>query len=148
MRLLAEILMVELDGVRGFCERWYTPEAFEVPMGTFAAGTLAAARFGVAGVVDGTPRLFAEHVTRTRPSAAPQWPAPPPGTRSVHRVVVEGSPSLTLDLRLGQGDAGTSPGLLATAMRLVNAIPAVVEAEPGIVGALDLALGRGRRLLR
>ena len=147
VRLLADVLMVELDALEEFCDRWFTPAAFEVPMGRFEAGTLAAARFGVAGVVEGTPRLFAEHITRTRPDAAPGWPGPPTGSRSVHRVVVEGSPSLTLDLHLGAGEEGTSPGLLATAMRLVNAIPAVVRAEPGIVTGLDLALGRGRRLM-
>jgi 4-hydroxy-tetrahydrodipicolinate reductase len=65
----------------------------------------------------------------------------------VHRVVVEGSPSVTLDLHL-RGDGHTSPGLQATAMRLVNAIPAVVAAPPGIVTPLDLELGRHRSLLR
>ena len=147
VRLLADVLAVELDGVEEFCERWYTPHTFEVPIGVIAAGTLAAVRFGVAGIVGGEPRLFAEHVTRMRPDAAPQWPLPPAGTSSVHRVVVEGSPSLTLDLHL-RGDGHTSPGLLATAMRLVNAIPAVVAALPGIVTPLDLELGRSRPLLR
>jgi hypothetical protein len=147
VRLLADALGVELDGTEEFCERWFTPAGFDVPMGRIDAGTLAAVRFGVAGIVAGVPRLFAEHVTRTRPEAAPDWPMPPAGTRSLHRVVVTGSPSLTLDLHLHAGEQGASPGLQATAMRLVNAIPAVVRAEPGIVGALDLALGLGRRLL-
>lgn len=147
VRLLADVLGVELEGTEEFCERWFTPNAFDVPMGRIDAGTLAAVRFGVAGIVGGAPRLLAEHVTRTRPEAAPEWPAPPAGTRSVHRVVVEGSPSLTVDLHLHAREQGASAGLQATAMRLVNAIPAVVGAEPGLVSAIDLALGRGRRLL-
>jgi 4-hydroxy-tetrahydrodipicolinate reductase len=81
-----------------------------------------------------------------RQDMAPEWPQPPAGSSSVHRVEIEGRPSLTLDLRLRDGH-GASPGLLATAMRLVNAIPAVVAAPPGIVTALDLDLGSGRRLL-
>ena len=40
------------------------------------------------------------------------------------------------------GGQGSGQGLLATAMRLVNAIPAVVAAPPGIVTPLDLTLGR------
>ena len=37
-------------------------------------------------------------------------------------------------------------GLVATAMRIVNAIPAVVAAAPGIRSALDLPLITGKGL--
>ena len=148
VRMPAEILDVELDGLDEFCDRWYTPDAFDVPIGRIEQGTLAAVRFGVAGIVGGEPRLSAEHVTRMRHDTAPSWPQPPTGSASVHRVEIEGSPSLTLDLCM-RGDAGshTNAGVLATAMRLVNAIPAVVAAPPGIVTPLDLRLGVGRHLL-
>ncbi|HEY5023357.1 MAG TPA: hypothetical protein VII76_00120 [Acidimicrobiales bacterium] len=148
VRLLADVLDVELEGLEEFCERWYAPVAFEVPIGRIEKGTLAAVRFGVAGVVDARPRLFAEHVTRMRHDMAPHWPQPPAGRSSVHRVEIQGRPSLTLDLSLGTEDGpGGGQGLVATAMRLVNAIPAVVAAPPGIVTPLDLTLGIGRRLL-
>jgi 2,4-diaminopentanoate dehydrogenase len=149
IRMLAEILTIELDGLDEFCERWYAPDPFDVPIGHIGRGTLAAARFGVVGIVHGRPRLFAEHVTRMRDDLAPHWPRPPEGARSVHRVEIDGLPSLRLDLSLGgdeRGHAGND-GLLATAMRLVNAIPAVVAAQPGIVTPLDLSLGVGRNLL-
>jgi 4-hydroxy-tetrahydrodipicolinate reductase len=147
--MLAEILDAELDGLDEFCERWYTPEAFDVPIGRMERGTLAAVRFGVAGLIAGEPRLFAEHVTRVHHDAAPEWPRPPAGSSSVHRVEIEGSPSLTLDLCMRTEDGShTNAGLLATAMRLVNAIPAVVAAPPGIVTPLDLTLGVGRNLLQ
>ncbi len=147
--MLADILGAELEGRQEFCERWYTPETFDVPLGHIQEGTLAAVRFGVTGIVDGAPRVIAEHVTRTRPDAAPHWPTPPVGTRSVPRVDIEGSPSLTLDLHLGDAEPGDGggAGLLATAMRLVNAIPGVVAAQPGLVTPLDLRLGTGRKLL-
>jgi len=179
--MLADILGVELEGREEFCERWYAPETFDVPLGHIEKGTLAAVRFGVAGIVGGARRLIAEHVTRTRPDMAPHWPRPPVGTRSVHRVAIEGLPSLTLDLHLGgetraedgaearggerdggerdggerdggerdggERDEGGGAGLVATAMRLVNAIPAVVAAPPGLVTPLELRLGTGRNLL-
>jgi hypothetical protein len=149
VKMLADILEVELQGLEEFCERWYTPEPFDVPIGRFERATLAAVRFGVAGVVGGEKRLFAEHVTRMRPDMAPDWPRAPAGTNSVHRVEIEGFPSLTLDLSLHGDDRGrrNNQGLLATAMRLVNAIPAVVAAPPGIVTPLDLSLGVGRSLM-
>jgi 2,4-diaminopentanoate dehydrogenase len=144
VRLLADQLGVELDGVEEFCERWYAPETFDVPIGRIEKGTLAAVRFGVAGMVRGERRLFAEHVTRMRSDMAPEWPQPPAGS-SIHRVEITGQPSLTLDLRMG-GEATAGQGLLATAMRLVNAIPAVVAARPGLVGAPDLTLRPSRGL--
>jgi 2,4-diaminopentanoate dehydrogenase len=98
--------------------------------------------------VRGERRLFAEHVTRMRPDVAPHWPRPPAGASSVHRVEIEGRPSVTLDLFVGsERGGGGAQGLLATAMRLVNAVPAVVAAAPGMVSALDLGLGPGRDLL-
>ena len=137
VRLLAEQLGVELNGLDEFCERWYTPSSFDVPIGRIERGTLAAVRFGVAGTIDGSPRVIAEHVTRIRSDMAPEWPRPPEGRRSVHRVQIAGRPSLTLELCLGgEGDAGQ--GLVATAMRLVNAIPAVVAAPAGLVTAPEL----------
>ena len=147
--MLADILGVELQGLEEFCERWYTPEAFDVPIGRIEKATVAAVRFGVAGIVGGDRRLVAEHVTRMRHDMAPDWPRPPGGEHSVHRVVVEGLPSLTLDLCLNRADGGrgNNQGLLATAMRLVNAIPAVVAAPPGIVTPLDIKLGVGRSLM-
>jgi 2,4-diaminopentanoate dehydrogenase len=146
--LLADVLHVELDGLEEFCERWYSPETFDVPIGRIEKDTLAAVRFGVAGVVKGKRRLFAEHVTRMRPDMAPHWPRPQAGASSVHRVEIEGRPSVTLDLFVGsERGGGNGQGLLATAMRLVNAVPAVVAAAPGLVSALDLGLGPGRNLL-
>jgi 2,4-diaminopentanoate dehydrogenase len=61
---------------------------------------------------------------------------------------VRGEPSYTLDLELlgSDGDHNTA-GLKATAMRLVNAIPAVVAARPGLLTTLDLPLVTGRGLV-
>jgi 4-hydroxy-tetrahydrodipicolinate reductase len=45
------------------------------------------------------------------------------------------------------GDHNTG-GLVGTAARLVNSIPAVCEAAPGLLSVLDLPLVPGRGLLR
>ena len=145
VRLLAEAMRVELDELRESCERFVAVEDFEVPMTAVRAGSVSAIRFAVAGVVDGRERIVAEHVTRLRGDQAPDWPQPPAGLASLHRVVVEGSPPLTLDLSL-RGAGQARGGVLATAMRVVNAIPAVCAAAPGLVTALDLPLAPGRSL--
>jgi hypothetical protein len=147
VRLLADALHVALDEVRETVERFVARESFAVPMATIALGTVSAVRFEVIGLAGGRPVISAEHVTRTRADQAPDWPQPPAGLASVHRVVIEGSPPLTLDLLLKAGPTGRG-GLLATAMRVVNAIPAVCDAPPGLVTALDLPIAPRRRLVR
>jgi 2,4-diaminopentanoate dehydrogenase len=147
--LLARMVEVELDGLTETVERCYAEESFDVPLGHMAKGTLVGVRFEVAGIVAGAPRLFAEHVTRMRDDIAPQWPSPPSGSTGVHRVEVVGDPSVHLDLRLGGRDGSdhSEDALAATAARLVNAIPAVVEAPPGLATTFDLRLGERLPLL-
>jgi hypothetical protein len=112
------------------------------------AGTQAAARFEVVGEVGGVPRVVLEHVTRTAPDQMPGWPQPPAGD-GCYRVEVTGEPRLVLDLvhRGEHGDHNDS-GMITTAMRLVNAVEAVVAAEPGLVSAADLPMITGRGLVR
>jgi hypothetical protein len=46
--------------------------------------------------------------------------------------------------RPGEGD----PGVVGTAGRIVNAIPEVCRAAPGLLSALDLPLITGKGLMR
>jgi 4-hydroxy-tetrahydrodipicolinate reductase len=147
VRLLAEALHLTLDEIRETTERFVATERFEVPMVVIEAGTVSAIHFVVAGMVGGRAVITAEHVTRTRADQAPDWPQPPLGHPSVHRVAIEGSPSLTLDLTLKAGTLGRG-GVLATAMRVVNAIPAVCDAPPGLITTLDLPIAPRRMPLR
>jgi 2,4-diaminopentanoate dehydrogenase len=143
---LAAGLGVTLEHIEESHERLPAPADIEVDSGTIPKGTAAALRFELAGVVDGTRRLFLEHVTRTHDDLARDWPQP--AGAGCYRVVVSGSPSYTVDLQLlGEDGDHNTAGLQATAMRLVNAVPHVVAADPGIVTALDLPMVTGRGLL-
>ncbi|HEY3703179.1 MAG TPA: hypothetical protein VGL32_13040 [Acidimicrobiales bacterium] len=146
VRQLAAGLGVELDGVEQVYERVPAPDTFEVASGTIEAGTAAALRFEVRGTRQGRAPVVLEHVTRLRDDLAPGWPQP--AGRGGYRVVITGEPNYTLDLQLlgSDGDHNTA-GLKATAMRLVNAVPAVVAAPPGLLTALDLPLVTGRGLV-
>jgi hypothetical protein len=147
VRQLAAGLDVELDAVEESYTRLPAPETFEIAAGTVPAGTAAALRFEVRGMRGGRAVLVLEHVTRLRDDLAPDWPQP--AGRSCYRIEVRGEPAYTLDLQItaGDGDHNTG-GLKATAMRLVNAVPAVVAAPPGLLSALDLPLVAGRGLVR
>lgn len=146
VRQLAAGLGVELDEVTETVVRLPAPEKFEIASGTIEEGTAAALRFEVLGKRNGKPVCVLEHVTRLRPDLGPDWPQP--AGQGCYRVQVSGEPNYTLDLQLlgTDGDHNTA-GLKATAMRLVNAIEAVVAAPPGLLTALDLPLVTGRGLV-
>jgi len=112
----------------------------------FTFGADYADIFEVRGMVAGQARIVVEHVTRLRDDLAPDWPQP--SGAGGYRVVLEGSPNYTLDLQmLGEDGDHNTAGLLGTAMRVLNAIPAVCEAPPGMLSVLDLAIVPGRHLL-
>jgi 4-hydroxy-tetrahydrodipicolinate reductase len=146
VRQIARGLDVALDEIVEWHERVPAPEAFDVAAGRIEAGTTAALHFEVRGMRSGRAVVVLEHVTRLHDDVAPDWPQP--AGKGCYRVVVTGEPNYTLDLQLlgSDGDHNTA-GLKATAMRLVNAVPAVVEADPGLLTALDLPFVTGRGLV-
>ena len=143
VRLLAEGLGVELEGIRERHERRPATRPIRIGQHTVEPGTMAALRFEVQGIVGGKPAIVVEHVTRLDDTLAPEWPA---GNGS-YRVLITGTPSIRCELEFAdeKGDHAVG-GVLLTATRLVNAIPAVCEAAPGLLSALDLPLITGRGL--
>ena len=146
IRQLAAGLGISLDEVTEKYVREPAPEAFDIASGHIPKGSAAGVRFEVLGMVDGEPAVVLEHVTRLREDLCPDWPQPaqPGGS---YRIEITGEPSYAMDICLSSpnGDHNHA-GLVATAMRIVNAIPAVVAAPPGIVTTLDLPLITGKGL--
>lgn len=139
LRLIAEALGHELDAIEEFHETAPAPEAFEVPAMPIPAGSIAAVRFGLRGIIDGAERIRIEHVNRLRRDLAPEWM-----TRQGYGVHIEGSPRYHLHLDLEDPDGRQPrPALWGTAMYMVNAVPAVVAAPSGLVTVLDLPIIRG-----
>ena len=138
VRQLAAGLGIELDEVTETHVRIPAPEDFRIAAGPIAKGTTAAIRFEVRGMKDGDIAVVLEHVTRLRDDLCPDWPQPaqPGGS---YRIEVTGEPSYAVDLCLSSpnGDHNHA-GLVATAARVVNAIPAVIDAAPGISTTLNL----------
>ncbi|MCV7346516.1 NAD(P)H-dependent amine dehydrogenase family protein [Mycolicibacterium rhodesiae] len=146
IRQIAAGLGLELDGIEDMYVREPAPEDIEISAGTIAKGTAAGLRFEVIGLVGGAPVIVLEHVTRLREDLYPEWPQPSqPGGN--YRIEITGEPSYAVDVCLGSpnGDHNHA-GLVATAMRLVNAIPAVVAAPAGIRTTIDLPLVTGKGL--
>ncbi|WP_319430392.1 diacylglycerol kinase [Mycobacterium sp. RTGN5] len=146
VRQIAAGLGLELDGIEEMYVREPAPEDFEIDAGPIAKGTAAALRFEVIGLVGGAPVVVLEHVTRLREDLCPDWPQPAQEGGN-YRIEITGEPSYAVDVCLGSpnGDHNHA-GLVATAMRLVNAIPSVVAAPAGICTAIDLPLVTGKGL--
>ena len=138
LRLIAHGLGLEIDEIKENFDRVATDRDLHVAFGTAEAGTCGALRTQAIAVIGGREAIIIEHVNRLAPDLAPEWPA---GDRDgTYRVVVDGEPSLSCELQLGGPDDFAHHGMVATAMRVVNAIPAVCAAPPGILTALDLPL--------
>jgi 4-hydroxy-tetrahydrodipicolinate reductase len=121
VRMVADALGVSLDETRQLHEVVVAEEAFEIP----------------SGKID----------TRLRDDIAPHWPrGNGPGT---YRITIEGMPSMRCDLDIGfQSDDHNIDGCVASAMRVVNAIPMVCRADPGLKSGLELPGITGRGALR
>src|SRR5689334_8130545 len=146
VRQLAAGLGIELDEVKETYVREPAPEDFQIAAGPIAKGTAAALRFEVRGMVDGKAAVVLEHVTRTRDDLCPDWPQPAQEGGS-YRIEITGEPTYAIDLCLSSpnGDHNHA-GCVATAARVVNAIPEVVAATAGIRTTLDLPLVTGKGL--
>ena len=147
VRMVADALGVELEEIRQHYEQEVAPEPFSISCGRIERGTAAALRFEVTGIAGGKPVITVEHVTRLRDDLAPHWPqGVGPGT---YRVTIEGMPSMRCDLQIGfRSPDHNIDGCVASAMRVVNAIPVVCQASPGLKTWLDLPLFAGRGALR
>jgi hypothetical protein len=141
---MAEQLGIKLDDIVTDYELLASEESFEYSGRQIEVGTLCGMRFEIVGLVDGKPRVAVEHVTRTRENQAPHWQRPM--DHGGYRLIVKGSPQLECDFQWSVEDGNVlSGGFNITAMRAVNAIPAVCEAAPGIVSTFDLPLIKGGR---
>jgi hypothetical protein len=146
LHMLAAALGAKLDDIQEQVERRASDEAFTIPPGPVPAGTMSALRFEVRGMVRGRPAVIVEHVTRLRDQDCPDWPQPTGS--GCYRIQIEGSPSITCELTLeGEDGDHNTGGLVATAARVLNAIPAVCAARPGLLSPLDLPLYSARGLL-
>ncbi|HZP31329.1 MAG TPA: dihydrodipicolinate reductase [Acidimicrobiia bacterium] len=139
VRMVAAGLGVELDGLRETYEREPTSRRLEVASGVVEPGTVGAIRMETIGVVDGRDAIVVEHVNRMAPDVAPHWPSA--ARDGTYRIVVDGDPSLQCELTVGASpETASDEGMVATTMRIVNAIPLVCAAPPGLVSSLDLPL--------
>jgi hypothetical protein len=136
--LIADGLGVEIDEVRGSLDRELTHRDIEVAFGTVPAGTCGAVRTRAAGLSGGREIIVLEHIIRMARDVAPDWPTSE--CDATYRVDIEGDPDIHCAMTVGEaeGHGAGHAAMTSTAMRVVNAIPYVVEAPPGLLSSLDI----------
>lgn len=124
--------------------------AYDVAAIRIEAGTVESFHIGLEFLVRGVPRIIYHEYMRVTPDVTapwqPDWP-PPPGGVSGYRVKVNGTPTVVVDLSFDPSGPDTERwraidacggAVMFTAARLVNAIPAVCEAAPGMYTTISL----------
>ena len=103
-------------------------------------GTTGIAPGFATDILDGEQRLHYSSIWSMPDEAVEDWQpeiASGSPTRRLTRITVEGNPPVQLDFALNGGEL---PGSTATSARVLNAIPAVCAANPGVLSALDLVV--------
>ncbi|WP_372506537.1 NAD(P)H-dependent amine dehydrogenase family protein [Mycobacterium noviomagense] len=140
IHLIADGLGVKVQELHGSLERQLTDRDIEVAFGTIKAGTCGAVCTRAAGVVEGREAIVIEHIIRMARDVAPDWLSSEHD--ATYRVDIEGDPDIHCAMTLGdvQGHGAGRGAMTATATRVVNAVPYVVEAPAGLLSSLDLPL--------
>ncbi len=96
----------------------------------------------------GRPPIVVKHITRLRGDLRPDW-AQPAQDGGSYRVEITGEPSYAMDIcPTSRNREHNYAAILAAAGRIVNAIPDVVAAAPGVRATLDLPPATGNGVYR
>ncbi len=139
--MTADAIGFELEDYRYEREVGLAEQTFEVKAGTIERGTIAVVRMGVHGIARGRDVITNEWVWRISNDVRPDW-----GIGEHWLMEIEGDPSMKLTMeartRLDSGRVVS----LTVATAIVNAIPTVCVAAPGLHTPLDLPLWGGGHL--
>lgn len=133
IRYLAEILDIALDSVELDWETLTAPSDLTTEVGVIPAGTICGHRWRLAGMHGGEPAVAVQYFATVSTTPWPEhWPSPGSGGSMVCRV--QGSPNLRMELSFEpSAHDRVNPGVAVTAAAVVNAIPEVIDAAPGVM---------------
>ncbi len=140
LRLLAQGLGWTLEEIQEHRDVALAQQHYSFDAGEIRAGTIASVRMRFDGIVGGQPRVHFSSIWSMPDEPIEDWRpviAAGSATRRLTRITIDADPPVQVDFALNGGDL---PGSAATAARVLNAIPAVCAANPGILSALDLAV--------
>ena len=137
VRYIADTLGVDVQRVALDWETILAPHDLDTALGVIPKDTICGHRWQLAAMHDERPVVSVQYFAAVTSTPWPDsWPRPAQPGKGGMVFRIEGNPNMTLDLHLdpAPGDS-TNPGVAATAMAAINAIPAVIDAAPGLLGA-------------
>lgn len=129
---IADAMGVEIEEFRLLWDCDSVGHDVETGFGPVKAGTIAVVYFELQAIRNGKPFAIVEHVDCVSRDIDTKWKRPHRDVDLCYRVEVEGDPAFHLELSWDKNAEKLS------AMPLINAVPAVINAEPGLKGPLDI----------
>ena len=142
--LLADALNADIDEVRATVEAVAATEDHQIFERTLRAGTTAGQRWSWAGRRGENTLIEIETLWTVGGEYPSHWPRPQHGWT----LTIDGDPSMRTHFLVMAGSPGASmldhvrASNVATAMQILNAVPAVCAAAPGLATMADLPLIR------
>jgi hypothetical protein len=136
VRYIADILGYDPDVIDLDWETLKAPTDLDTNVGVLAAGTICGHRWQLAGKVDGKAVVSVQYFATVSSTPWPEsWPRPVADAASAVVYRVEGRPNMRMQLCFDpqDGEKNLNSAIALTGMAAVNAIPYVVDAEPGIL---------------
>ncbi len=130
---IAEVLGVEVEELKVIYETDGLDHDIHVAIGEIKAGQAAAVHFQLQGLSGGEPIVIVEHNDLVDSEAGKQWPRPYGPECLSYRIEIQGDPTFTIEQNFGYYAAAK-----VCAMNVINAVPAVCEASPGLKGPLEI----------
>jgi hypothetical protein len=138
--VMARALGVRLDGIGFNAEFALADEDTDFGFMTVQQGRIAGFRGTISGLMDGRSVIECRFVWKLGENMTPNWPV-----THGYVIEIEGDPSVRCKLEpMGEH----FDGAVTTAMPVVNAIPEVCAAPPGIVNQMHLPFVRGASTIR
>jgi hypothetical protein len=141
LKNIANKLGYEIERYEELYEKRVAERDISVAFGTIAKGKVAAVRIRSSAWVAGREAIVVEHVNRMCDDIAPDWRKA--DSHGSMRIEIEGDPNITMECMIGDR---TKPeelgydGYLMTVTRIVNAIPYVCAAPPGLTSFRELPM--------
>ena len=135
VRYIADTLGVDVERVALDWETILAPNDLDTALGVIPKDTICGHRWQLAAIQNERPVVSVQYFAAVTSTPWPDsWPRPAQPGQGGMVFRIEGNPNMTLDLHLDPTpDDATNPGVAATAMAAINAIPAVIDAEPGLL---------------
>ena len=143
VRMLADAFGVPLDKIEIEEEVLTADDGYDIICGRIEKGTVNAQRYTIQGIVGGESRIEIQLLWTVGGQYPAHWQTPADGWT----VTLEGDPSVQLHgMTLASYENAANCSIadhvhaseIATAMQVVNSIPALCESDAGIRGAFEL----------